>query len=140
MIVAVSGGGNAAKAAMYAIMLSKTYGFSIKFVYVVDTATIKYLSMNKLLISEERDGFEQKLREHGENYLKYVQLLASKKGVKAETEIRAGGIFSEIIKAAEEYEADQIILGGIEKNILSHAKCPVLIVQDSAIENQFKNF
>ncbi len=157
IMVAVSGRINALHAAMYAIMMSKTYGTSLKFVYVVDTETIKMLSMNKLLISEEKDGFEAKLRENGENFLNYVQILAAKKGVQAETELRSGGIFTEIIKAADEYQADLILLGGTEREsllgkskrnvmnreeneILANSKCPVLIVQNPDIENQFKNF
>lgn len=157
MIVAVSGRENSLHAAMYAIMMSKTYGISLKFVYVVDTETIKFLSLNRLLITEEKDGFEKKLRENGENYLKYVQLLAGKKGVHAETEMRDGGVFTEILKAADEYDADLIILGGSERekdglttkkrfinrdenDVLVNANRPVMIIQDPDIENQFKNF
>lgn len=157
MIVAVSGRENALHAAMYAIMMAKTYGISLKFVYVVDTDTIKLLTMNRLLLTEEKNGFEQKLRENGEHYLNYVQLLASKKGVNAETEMRSGGVFTEILKAADEYEADIILLGGSERekdglttkkrfinrdenDVLVNAKRPVMIIQDPDIENQFKNF
>lgn len=157
IVVAVSGRNNALHAAMYAIMMSKTYNISLKFVYVVDTETIKYLTMNKLLVTEEKDGFEKRLRENGENYLNYVQILASKKGVNSETELRSGAVFTEILKCADEYEADLILLGGTERDngsggakknvmnreeneILSKAKCPVLIVQNPEIENQFKNF
>lgn len=157
VLVAVSGRLNALHAAMYAIMMAKTYGVEIKFVYVVDTETIKVLTMNRLLISEEKDGFEKKLRENGENYLHYVQMLASKKGIQAQTEMRCGAIFTELLKAADEYEADLIILGGTEREgilgstkqnvmnrdeneVLSQSRCPVLIVQNPEIETQFKNF
>lgn len=157
VIVAVTGRVSALHAAMYAIMMAKSYGISLKFVYVVDTETIKYLTMNRLLITEEKEDFEAKLRENGENYLSYVQSLASKKGVLAETEIRCGGVFTQILKAADEFEADLIILGGTERDVdssgrkktivsrdenevLVNAKCPVLIIQDPDIENQFKNF
>lgn len=157
IVVAVSGRNNALHAAMYAIMMAKTYNISIKFVYVVDTETIKFLSMNKLLVTEEKDGFERRLRENGENYLKYVQVLASKKGVMTETELRSGAVFTEILKSADEYDADLILLGGTERDngsggakknvmnrdeneVLANAKCPVLIVQNPEIENQFKNF
>lgn len=157
VIVAVSGRMNALHAAMYAIMMSKTYGVEIKFVYVVDTETIKVLSMNRLLITEEKDGFEKKLRENGENYLHYVQMLASKKGVEAKTEMRSGAVFTEILKAADEYEADLIILGGSERDkdglapkksfinrdendVLVNAHKPVMIIQDPEIETMFKNF
>ena len=68
-----------------------------------------------------------------------------------------GGVFTEIIKAAEEYDADLILLGGTEKDaaptdyrktvlsrdqneVLANSKCPVLIVQKEGIEAEFKIF
>ena len=131
VIVAVNGRLSSIHASMYAIMMARTYNLSLKFVYVVDTATIKYLTMNKLL--------------------------AASKGVKADTELRNGGVFTEIIKVAEEYESDLILLGGREKgvhgstfkkNVLSkdenevlvNASCPVMIVQKPDIESLFKIF
>jgi len=157
IIVAVNGRQSSIHAAMYAIMLAKGYGLELKFVYVVDTATIKFLTMNNLLITDEKMDFEQRLHEDGEHYLSYVQMLASTKGVKVEKELRSGGVFTEILKAAEEYEADLILLGGNEKKqdnsvskknmlnsdqneILKNSKCPVLIVQKPNIEAEFKVF
>lgn len=157
IIVAVNGRQSSVHASMYAIMMAKTYNLSLKFVYVVDTATIKYLTMNKLLITDEKNDFEQRLYDDGKHYLEYVQGLAATKGVRAETELRRGGIFTEIIKAAEEYESDLILLGGKEKSlqhtslkksvlsrdeneVLVNAKCPVMIVQKTDIEAEFKIF
>ena len=157
IIVAINGRQSSIHAAMYAIMMAKGYGLDLKFVYVVDTATIKYLSMNNLLVNDEKMDFEKRLTEDGEHYLSYFQMLASSKGVKAEKELRSGGVFTEILKVAEEYEADLILLGGNEKQnnnsvskknmlnsdeneVLRNAKCPVLIVQKPDIEAQFKVF
>ena len=157
LIVAVNGRTSSIHAAMYAIMMARTYNCSVKFVYVVDTATIKYLAMNKFLVNEEKNSFTDHLNNDGEHYLNYVKMLAGSKGVKAETELRSGGIFSEVIKAAEENEADLIVLGGkepaSEKNILkrtfvskdenevlANANCPVMIVQKPEIEKLFKIF
>ena len=156
MIVAVNGHRSSIHSAMYAIMMARTYNISLKFVYVVDTATVKYLSMNKFLVSDERYDYEERLAEDGERYLAYAQMLAGSKGVKCETELRNGGVFTEILRAADEYEADLIILGGNEKDerhqvkrnvlstdqseVLAHSKVPVMIIQKPDIEKIFKIF
>lgn len=157
IIVAVNGRQSSIHAAMYAIMMARTYNIAVKILYVVDVATIKYLSMNKLLITDEKNDFESKLRSDGEHYLSYIEMLASSKGLKVEKELRSGGVFTEILKAAEEYEADLILLGGYEREagkgglkrnvlsadqneVLANSKCPVMIVQKPDIEAQFKIF
>ena len=157
MIVAVNGHRSSIHASMYAIMMARTYNIELKFVYVVDTATIKYLAANKFLISDERYNFEERLNEDGERYLAYAQMLAGSKGVKCETELRSGGVFTEILHCAEDFEADLIILGGNENDenhhtgkrnvlstdqseILAHSKCPVMIIQKPDIEKIFKIF
>ena len=157
MIVAVNGHRSSVHSAMYAIMMARSYNISIKFIYVVDTATVKYLSMNKFLVADERYDYEERLKEDGERYLSYAQMLAGSKGVKCETELRSGGVFTEILRAADEYEADVIILGGNEKDesshnlkrnvfstdqneVLAHSKCPVMIIQKPDIEKLFKIF
>ncbi len=157
MIVAVNGHRSSIHSAMYAIMMARTYNISLKFIYVVDTATVKYLSMNKFLVADERMDFETRLKEDGERYLSYAQMLAGSKGVKCETELRSGGVFTEILRAADEYEADLIILGGnesdgskhqVKRNVLSsdqsevlaHSKVPVMIIQKPDIEKIFKIF
>ena len=157
MIVAVNGHRSSIHSAMYAIMMARSYNIEIKFIYVVDTATVKYLSMNKFLVSDERYDYEERLKEDGERYLAYAQMLAGSKGLKCETELRSGGVFTEILRAADEYEADLIILGGNEKDenqhnlkrnvlstdqneVLAHSKVPVMIIQKPDIEKIFKIF
>ena len=66
MIVAVNGHSSSIHSAMYAIMMARSYNIEIKFIYVVDTATVKYLSMNKFLVSDERYDYEERLKEDGE--------------------------------------------------------------------------
>ena len=157
IIVAVNGNESSIHTAMYAIMMARNYNISLKFVYVIDTATIKYLSMNKFIISEEKTEFEQQLKIDGENCINYVVHLAKSKGVTPEQEVRCGGVFTEIIKAAEEFDADLILLGGNDQDVgkhgiknsvlsrdqsevLANSKCPVMIVQKPGIDDQFKIF
>ena len=157
IIVAINGHTSSIHAAMYAIMMARSYHISIKFVYVVDSATLKYLSMNRFLMTDEKTDYEERLTKDGSHYLAYVENLASTKGLKVETELRNGGVFTEILKAADEYNADLIILGGNEKTsdnsgykrrvlsidqseVLANSKCPVLIVQKPDISDAFKVF
>jgi len=154
IVVAINGTQASIHAAMYAIMMAKTYKIPLTFVYVVDTATIKYLSMNKFLVADERMNLEEHLLENGKKYLKHVEALAVSKGLKVQTQMRTGGVYSEIIQTASELNADLIIIGGkgenknalttrsnvssVEKDILIHSKIPVLVVQKEKIEEEFK--
>ena len=154
IVVAINGKQSSIQTAMYAVMMAKIYNIEIRFVFVIDTATIKFLSINKLIIS---DDLESRLEADGKRYLEYVEMLASSKGVKCQKDLRKGGVFSEVLKSAEEFEADLILLGGnirevgktgikhnflssTETSILSNSKCPVMIVQKPNIEAEFKIF
>jgi len=153
VLVAVNGSEASIQAAMYGIMMARCYNLKLKAVYVVDSATIKFLSLNKLLIDEEKSGYEEKLTEDGTNYLKYVERLALTKGIKIETELLNGGVYSEIVKAADDWNADLILLGGDHgkqtnsrssssdnvKNILLSSHVPVLFVKKPELERLFKH-
>ena len=84
-------------------------------------------------------------------------MLSVSKGVKCEKDLRKGGVFSEVLKSAQDFGADLILLGGnlrevnktgikhsslstAETGILSNATCPVMIVQKPNIEAEFKIF
>lgn len=154
IIVAINGSESSIHAAMYGIMMARSYNLKLKAVYVVDTATIKFLSLNKFLIEEEKNDYEEQLTNDGTNYLKYIERLALTKGLKIETELLSGGVYSEIIRAADNYQADLILLGGneaqpgkpasskvseAEKQILLSSHVPVLVVQKPEIDKLFKN-
>ncbi|MBQ6780192.1 MAG: universal stress protein [Treponema sp.] len=154
IIVAVNGSERSVHAAMYGIMMAKQFRCDLKAVYVVDTATIRQLTLTKFFVSEEGADFETNLTEDGNRYLNYVISLAKQKGVKIETELRKGSVFSEIIKAADDYKASAILLGGKEHetafsgnrdtisatngDIIANARCNVLVVREPDIEKLFK--
>ena len=157
ILVAVNGHKNSIHTAMYAIMMARTYNLALKIISVVDSATIKDLEMNNLLLSEEKSSFLNQLTQDGVNILSYVAGLARSKGVKIESELLSGGVFNQILKAAEDFNADLILMGGHEDSdgksglkksilsrdqneILANAPCPVLIVQKPNIEAEFKIF
>jgi nucleotide-binding universal stress UspA family protein len=151
IVAAVTGSDASVMAAKYAIVLARQYKCRLTAVYVVDTATIRQLTLSKIFVQEESLEYQQSLEANGERYLAFMDELGKSKGIKIEKEIRHGAIYTEILKAADEKKADLIILGGWEKDrsardIISHdhreimvnAKCPVLLVKEPAIDQIFK--
>ena len=157
VIVAVNGSEQSIHAAMYGILLSKQYDCDLKAVYVVDTSTLKQLTMSRIFYEEESRNYEKRLEDDGKRYLTYLEKLAAEKGVKIETELKKGAIWSELIKAAEDFGANMILLGGKEQpndtaqntvrhdkisatnaEIIGSASCNVLVVRQSNIEKIFK--
>jgi nucleotide-binding universal stress UspA family protein len=151
IVVAITGSDASILAAKYAIVLAKTYRCRLSAVYVVDTATIRQLTLSKIFIQEESQDYERSLEANGERYLSFVEELARAKGIKIEREIRRGAVYTEILAAADERKADLIVLGGWEKDrsardIISHshreimvnAKCSVLLVKEPKIDSIYK--
>jgi nucleotide-binding universal stress UspA family protein len=151
IVVVITGSDASILAAKYAIVLSKLYRCRLSAVYVVDTATIRQLTLSKIFIQEESQEYEKSLEANGERYLSFVEELARAKGVKIEREIRRGAVYTEVLTAADERRADLIILGGWEKersarDIISHvhreimvsAKCSVLLVKEPGIDQLYK--
>jgi len=152
IITAVTGTDASILAAKYAIVMAKQYHCKLTAVYVVDTATIKQLTLSKIFIQEEAAEYEKSLENNGNRYLAFIDELAHAKGVKIEKNIRKGAIFSEILQAADEKRADIILLGGWEKDtktrdiighshreIMANAKCSVMLVKEPNIDQIYKN-
>ena len=157
LVVAINGSEQSIRAAMYGILLSKQYKCELKAIYVVDTSTLKQLTMSRIFIEEESLDYEKCLEEDGKRYLSYLEKLAKEKDVKIQTELRKGAIWAELIKAADDFEANLILVGGKEtqdalpKNSLRHDKisstnaeiigsagCNVLVVREPNIDKLFK--
>jgi nucleotide-binding universal stress UspA family protein len=151
IVTGITGSDASILAAKYAIVMAKNYHCRLTMVYVVDTATIKQLTLSKIFIQEESLEYEKSLETNGERYLSFMQELAQAKGVKIEKEIRRGAVYSEILTAAEEHKADLIVMGGWEKDrnardIIGHAhreslynaKCSVVIVKEPEIDLLYK--
>jgi nucleotide-binding universal stress UspA family protein len=151
IIAVVTGSDASILAAKYAIVMSKAYRCKMTAVYVVDTATIRQLTLSKIFIQEESQEYEKSLTANGERYLSFVEELARAKGVRIEREIRRGAVYTEILTVADDKKADLIVLGGWEKDrsprdIISHAhreimvnaKCSVLLVKEPGIDLMYK--
>ena len=151
VVVAISGSDASILAAKYAIVMAKIYRCHLTAVYVVDTATIKQLTLHRIFIPEESQEYEKSLKANGERYLTFVEELALAKGIKIEREMRQGAVYTEILTVADEKKADLIILGGWEKDrnsrdiiahshreIMVNAKCSILVVKEPEIDHIYK--
>ena len=151
IVIGITGSDASISAAKYAIVMAKNYHCRLTMVYVVDTATIKQLTLSKIFIQEESVTYEKSLETNGERYLSFMEELARAKGVKIDKEIRKGAVYTEILAAAEERKADLIVMGGWERDrnardiighahreIMINAKCPVLVVKEPDIDIIYK--
>jgi len=151
IVVAVTGTDASVLAAKYGIVLAKQYHCKLSAVYVVDTATIKQLTLSKIFIQEEGIEYEKSLENNGNRYLAFVEELAHAKGVKVDRIMRRGAVYTEILSAADEKNADLILLGGWEKDtrtkdiighshreIMANAKCSVMLVKEPDIDRIYK--
>lgn len=152
VLILINGSESSIQAAKYGILMSKLYRCNLKVLYVVDTATLKQLMLNKFFVAEESKEYEASLTLDGKKYLQYVEDLAKSKGVKIETEIKNGSVWSETVSMAESMEADLILLGGFDSNtrdqkdilstsyreILINAPCSVQLVREKMIDQLYK--
>jgi nucleotide-binding universal stress UspA family protein len=151
LVVGINGSDASILAAKYAIVLAKQYHCRLTAVYVVDTATIRQLTLSRIFIQEESQEYEQSLEANGRRYLSYIGELARPKGVKVEQEMRYGAVYTEILKVADEKKANLILLGGWERDrstrdimgtsyreIMINARCSVLLVKEPSVDQLYK--
>jgi nucleotide-binding universal stress UspA family protein len=152
LVVAVSGSEFSMAAAKYAIAMAKANRARLVAVYVVDTATLKELLLQRIFVEDESIEYERNLERSGERCLAYVAELGDKKGVPVERVLRRGSVSTEIIGSADESKADLIVLGAWEgqsgirdvvgrqhREILRNARCSVLVVRKPDIEELYKS-
>jgi nucleotide-binding universal stress UspA family protein len=151
VVVAVSGSEASINAAKYGIVMAKVYKCRLLVVYVVDTATLKELLLSKIFVEDESAEYEKSLERNGTRYLDYVVDLARKKGVEVEALLRKGAISTEIVEAADENDADLVLLGGFEekpsfrdtisrhhREIMRNAKCSILLVKEPEVDYMYR--
>jgi nucleotide-binding universal stress UspA family protein len=151
LLVAVSGSGASINAARYAIVMAKLYRCKLTGIYVVDTATLKQLSLSKIFLPEESADYEKSLEANGKRYLDFVEELAKARAVQLEKVLRYGNVATEIITTAQEKGADLIVLGGWEKDrdprdVVGHthreiqinSKVSVLVVKNRDVEQLYR--
>ncbi|MFO7821494.1 MAG: universal stress protein [Lentisphaeria bacterium] len=142
MLLVVDGSEPSIAAAHYAVDLASQSGGRITAIYVVDTATMEYLTQMKIFVSEEREEFEKELEQTGRRYLDFVRTIAEKEGHEVDTIIDNGTFHQVVLQAARDLPADVVVLGGWRRSItrkdvtsverqliLDQADCPVIVVK-----------
>jgi nucleotide-binding universal stress UspA family protein len=149
-VVLAEGLYSSAAAVKYAVVLAKVFGTEVTAVYAVDTAAIRHLKSARIFVDEESEEYERSLEETGRRRLSFAEDLARAKGVSLKTRLLKGSIAGEVLRIAEEIEADCILLGGWEHNgnfrdiifeasreIANFAPCSVLIVKSRDAERAY---
>ena len=109
ILVGYNGTKSSLHAVMYAILMAKIYKCRVKVVYVVDTATIKRLSLTKYIVPEEGDDY------------------------KADLILLGGKDLSNSYSSL-----DRKLAGEQQSEIIGSAHCSVLVVRQKYIEQLFK--
>ena len=151
ILVLVRGGEGCVEAAQYATVMSKLYRSKVHALYVVDTASIKKLILNKIFVTEESREYEKNMEDTGARYLEHIKEIGTNKGVDIKIELRKGSVSDEIASYIEEHKIDAVLVGVEDStgtsneifersfySILSHLKCSAIIVKDKLIKNIYK--
>ena len=142
ILLHIDGSDASMAAAVFAVDLAAAQNSDLIVVYVVDTATMEYLSQMRIFIEEEKDEFAEDLERNGGRYLEYVKTLAGKQGIEPSLKCIRGSIHQVILDQARDEAADVVIVGGwrrtvtrkdatsVERQlILDEAPCPVIVVK-----------
>lgn len=134
ILLATDGSEPAVLATQYAVTLAKTFEASIKAIFVDDGMESIELP-EEIAMDTDWDGYHASVKGLG-----IAKVMAERNGVPVEIELIQGGVAKRIIKTAEEYKADIIVLGetgrtglkrlgmgSIAETVLRGAPMPVLV-------------
>jgi nucleotide-binding universal stress UspA family protein len=120
----------------YAVALAKTFGATVKAIYV-DTGleTLEY--PEEVLTEDVYEGVHASIKG-----LALAQALCERNGVECEVEIVEGGVAKRIVATAEDWKADMIVLGdtgrtglkrialgSVAETVVKGSPIPVLVVK-----------
>ncbi len=145
VLVAYNGSKASLKAVMYSFRMAKAIDCAVKVVVVADVSSVTKLNLIKMITKEEAESGLEWIERDAKVNINYVKNLALQNQVQVETEIRHGSIWSEIVLAADEWDADLILLGSetVEtsnarlhseisyhsREIIGSAHCNVMVVK-----------
>lgn len=143
VLVYIDGSDTCITAAQYAIFLARSLARPLTAIYVVDTKVLGDLIKSRIFVRTEADDYEYDLRQDGKRYLAYVEQLARAKGLACETHILTGEVNLEVVRVAEELDAELLVLNELEphrsrrdshfdekERILRRARCTVVVAKD----------
>lgn len=153
LLVLINGSESSVSAARYAAALAKAYRSELLAVYVVDTASLRQLLLSRIFVPDESAEYEERLEESGARLLNYATDIAKEAGLPMETRMLKGAIAGEVVRAADEFGADCIVLGGWDRGsnlrdvlmdsyreIMRSSPCPVLVVRGPRADEACRGF
>lgn len=142
ILLYIDGSESSITAAQLAITMAKTYGSTLRVMYVVNENLLTELLKAKVFVQMEKMDYERDLEEDGKRYLNYVVKLGDRKGIKVETVLRKGVVHEEVAHEADGWGADLLVQGELGEvlslrdsfyeegeRILRKVKCPVMVVR-----------
>lgn len=139
ILVPTDGSEGSIHAAQLAVDMLRGGPGTMALLFVVDAAVLKELHRFGERTEEE---VESELRDHGRRYLDMLRAEAEAAGVGADTFLREGDPFAEIVALARDLGADlivmghvgqrgtrRVLLGSVTQRVLDFAHCPVLVVK-----------
>lgn len=136
ILIATDGSEPALQATQYAVTLAKTFGAKVKAIYV-DDGMEKLELPEEVLADDDWDGAHPSVKGLG-----IAKVMSERNGVAVEIEIVQGGVAKRIIKVAQEWNADLIVMGetgrtglkrlgmgSIAETVIKGAETPVLVIK-----------
>jgi nucleotide-binding universal stress UspA family protein len=136
ILIATDGSEPAVMATQYGITLAKTFQAKVKAIYVDDGMEAIQLPEENIS-DDDWEGYHPSIKGLG-----IAKIMAERNDVPVEVEVVRGGVAKRIIKVAEEWDADLIVLGetgrtglkrlgmgSIAETVLKGSETPVLVIK-----------
>ncbi len=137
ILIPIDGSDYSMRAAEYGVSIAKMLKAEITVVYVIDL-----VALDQIARESEKENVENELKQDGERYLKYVQGVAQREGVKASLLLAKGRPYEQVIHLAKGLKmelivmgsygrrgAERILIGSVAERVIEYATCPVLVVR-----------
>jgi len=143
VMVAVGAFSNSLVPAKYAIALSKQLQARLTAVHVINEKVLHDLLKSRVFVEIEARQYQRDLEEQAGLFMERMQKLAQEKRVALETVIIRGEISVEVVKKAQELQADILVMGELKEvfstrdffydegeRLFRRNCCPVLVVKN----------
>jgi len=139
VLVPTDGSAGSIQAARRAIRMLAGTGGRLTALFVVDELVVRELAR---FGGRPETEARTEMMQHGERYVRLVRDEAASEHVAADTFVRYGNPFEEIVAAAAELGVDliamghvgrrgtsRVLIGSVTSHVLDYAPCPVLVVK-----------
>jgi nucleotide-binding universal stress UspA family protein len=144
VMVSVGAFSNSLVPAKYALALAKQLQAKLTAVHVINEKVLQDLLKSRVFVETEARQYQRDLEEQGRVFLERLQKLAQEKGVVMETVLTSGEISVEVVKKAQELQADILVMGELKEvfstrdffydegeRLFRRCFCPVLVVKNA---------